>query len=112
MGRSRHGGAASIWPQQAVYSGLQAHELSVRVLNGPTSWQWSARAEHADLDAMITQFMLCETGFLPETSVKAWQKTLIPRRARVALSAVLPMVTASRCRRGRLEEHRSARVWS
>ncbi len=42
----------------------RAHELAV-----------VGAAEHADLDAMITQFML-RNGLLPQISTKAWQKTL------------------------------------
>ncbi len=42
----------------------RAHELAV-----------VGATEHADLDAMITQFLL-RNGLFPQTSAKAWQKTL------------------------------------
>ena len=61
--------------QQAVYADCKltgfpyvlarAHELAV-----------VGTAEHADLEAMVTQFLL-RNGLLPETSAKAWQKALM-----------------------------------
>jgi hypothetical protein len=61
--------------QQAVYADCKltafpyvlarAHELAV-----------VGTAEHADLQGMVTQFLL-RNGMLPETSAKAWQKALM-----------------------------------
>jgi hypothetical protein len=61
--------------QQAVYADCKltrfpyvlarAHELAV-----------VGAAEHTDLEAMVTQHML-RNGLRPETSAKAWQKTLM-----------------------------------
>jgi NurA domain len=61
--------------QQAVYADCKltafpyvlarAHELAV-----------VGSAEHADLEAMVTQFLL-RNGLLPQTSAKAWQKSLM-----------------------------------